>query len=102
MSLICSHLITVILTSLTSKAVEGPALPLQGVDGIHSGDAHAASVLHVGNSVANHSLEEDLEDAASLLVDEAADALHSPMPCKPSDGGLGYALILVSSWVIIG
>jgi hypothetical protein len=37
----------------------------------------AFRVLSVGNRIPNDILEEDLEDAAGLLVDQARDALYT-------------------------
>ena len=72
-------------SNLAAEAVEGPALPLQGVD-------HAHGMLGVGNSVADDILEEDLEDAADLLIDEAGDPLDAAPPRQAADGGLGVNL----------
>ena len=41
-------------------------------------------------------LEEELEDTASLLVDEARDTLHSTSAGQTPDGGLGDALDVVA------
>jgi len=38
---------------LTAKSVEGPPLPLEGVNNVHGSDGLAASVFSVGDSVAN-------------------------------------------------
>ena len=54
---------------LTTEAVEGLALPLEGVDNIHGGDGLPASVLGVGDGVTDDVLKENLEDTAGLLVD---------------------------------
>ncbi|KAL7552121.1 hypothetical protein ACHAWF_015339, partial [Thalassiosira exigua] len=54
--------------NLSSEAVEGLALPLECVDNVHGRDSLAAGVLRVGHRVADDVLEEDLEDAAGLLV----------------------------------
>ena len=80
---------------LTAEAVEGLALPLEGVDNIHGGDRLPASVLGVGDGITDDVLKEDLEDTAGLLVDEAGDALDSSPACQPADGGLGDALDVV-------
>ena len=71
--LLVSHptVITVLCSrKLAPEAVQGPALPLQCVDHGHGGDGLALGVLGVGDGVADHVLQEDLEDAAGLLVDE--------------------------------
>ncbi len=77
---------------LSAETVEGAALPLEGVDHVHGGDGLPLGVLGVGDGVADHVLEEDLEDAPGLLVDEAGDPLDAPSPSETSDGRLGDAL----------
>ena len=73
---------------LCAKAVEGLALALEGIDHIQGSHGLAACVLSVGHGVADDVLQEDLEHAAGLLVDQAADALHAAAPSKAADGGL--------------
>ena len=80
---------------LTAKAVEGAALPLQGIDHIHGSDSLPLGVLSVGDSVPDDVLKEHLEDTAGLLVDEARDTLDSSTTRQPPDGGLGDALDVV-------
>ena len=86
---------------LAAEAVEGASLALERVDDIHGGDGLAAGVLGVGHRVADHVLEEHLEDTAGLFVDEAADALHATTACEPADGGLGDALDVVSEHLAV-
>lgn len=71
-------------------------MPLERVHDVHGGDGLPASVLSVGDGVANDILEEDLENAASLLVDQAADTLYAATPGKTADGRLGDSLDVVS------
>ena len=52
-------------------------------------------MLGVGDGVADDVLEEDLEHAAGLLVDEARDALDAATAREAADGGLGDALDVV-------
>ena len=54
--------------NLTAEAVEGAALALERVDDIHGGDGLPAGVLGVGDRIADHVLEEHLEDTAGLLA----------------------------------
>jgi len=54
---------------LTTEAVKGTALPLERVDDVEGGDGLALGVLGVGDGVADHTLEEGLEDTAGLFVD---------------------------------
>ncbi len=71
-----------------AEAVEGAALPLEGVDDVKSSDGLAAGVLSVGDGVTDDVLKEDLEDTAGLLVDEAGDALDTTTASEAADGGL--------------
>ena len=77
---------------LSTEAVEGTSLPLEGVDHIHGGDRLPLGVLGVGDGVADDVLEEDLENASGLLVDEARDPLDAAPPGQAPDGGLRDAL----------
>ena len=81
---------------LATEAVEGLALALERVDDVHGGDSLPLGVLGVGDSVADHVLQEDLEDAASLLVDQAGDPLDTTPPGQAADGGLGDPLDVVA------
>ena len=81
---------------LTSEAVEGAALALEGVHDIHGGDGLPASVLGVGDGITDHVLKEHLEDGAGLLVDEARDALDATTTRETADGRLGDALDVIT------
>ena len=84
------------LDGLAAEAVQGAALPLQGVDHVHGGHGLPLGVLRVGDGVADHVLQEHLEDPAGLLVDQAGDALHSAATSQTADGGLGDALDVIT------
>ena len=73
---------------LRAEAVEGLALALERVHDVERRDGLAARVLGVRHGVTDDVLEEDLEDAAGLLVDEARDALDTTAACEAADGGL--------------
>ena len=45
-------------------------------------------MLSVCHGIADHCLEENLEDTMDLLVDEAGDALHTTSASETADGGL--------------
>ena len=81
---------------LSAEAVEGLSLSLEGVDDVHGRDGLAAGVLGVGDGVTDDVLEEDLEDAAGLLVDETGDTLDTATTGETADGGLGDALDVVA------
>ena len=53
-------------------------------------------MLGVGHGVANHVLQENLEDTTGLLVDQARDALDAATAGQPANGGLGDALDVVA------
>jgi len=73
---------------LAAEAVERAALALERVHDVERRDRLAARVLSVRHCIADDVLEEDLEDAARLLVDEAADALDTATASEAADGGL--------------
>jgi len=79
-----------------SETHEGLAGALEGVDDVERGDRLALGVLGVGDRVADDVLEEDLEDAARLLVDEARDTLDTATASETADGRLGDALDVVA------
>ncbi|CAI0402439.1 unnamed protein product, partial [Linum tenue] len=63
---------------------------------VHRGHRLAAGVLRVGDGVADDVLQEDLKNAASLLVDQPADTLHSTPASKTANGRLGDALDVIA------
>ena len=73
---------------LAAEAVQRAALALERVHDVERRDRLAARVLSVRHRIADDVLEEDLEDAARLLVDEAADALDTATASEAADGGL--------------
>jgi hypothetical protein len=81
---------------LSTETVEGAALALESVDNIHGGDSLAASVLGVGHGVTDDVLEEDLEDRAGLLVDEARDALDTTTTSETANSWLGDTLDVIT------
>lgn len=81
---------------LTSETVKGTALPLEGVDDVHSGHRLPLGVLGVGDGIPDYVFEEYLENASGLLVDETGDTFHTASPCQSPDGGLRDALDVVT------
>merc|ERR1719398_295632 len=81
---------------LSSEAVEGPSLPLQGVHHIHGSHGLPFGVFGVGDSVTDDVLQEDLENTPGLLVDEPTDPFDATPPCKSADSRLGDALDVVT------
>jgi hypothetical protein len=73
---------------LTTEAVEGAALALEGVDHIESSHGLATGVLSVGHGITHDVLEEHLEDTAGLLVDETGDTLDTATASQTTDCGL--------------
>ena len=87
--------------SLTSESVQSAALPLEGIDNIHSGDGLPLGVFGVGDGIPDDVLKEDLEDSTGLLIDESRDTLDSSTASQPSDGGLGDSLDVVSQHLAV-
>jgi len=81
---------------LPAEPVQGATLTLEGVDDVHGGDGLSLGVLRVCDRVANDVLEEDLQHASRLLVDEARDALDAPSAGETANRRLGYALDVVT------
>ena len=71
-------------------------MSLESVDDVHGCDGLSLGVLGVGDCVTDHVLQERLEDAAGLFVDEARDTLDSSSAGETTDGWLGDALDVVS------
>jgi hypothetical protein len=80
---------------LSSEAVQGPALPLEGVNDVESRHGLAAGVLGVGDCITDDILQEHLENPPGLLVDQARDALDPSTASQSADSGLGDALDVV-------
>ncbi len=83
-------------TRLSTEAIKGLALALEGIDNVQGSDGLALGVLSVGDGITDDVLKEDLEDTAGLLVDEAGDTLDTATASKTADGGLGDALNVVA------
>ena len=66
------------------------------MDDIKGGDSLSARVLSVGDCVTDDVLKENFQDTSGFLVDEARDTLDATSACETSDGGLRYALDVVS------
>ena len=81
---------------LTTETVECTALALKSVDNVEGGDGLALGVLSVGDSVADDTLEEGLENTAGLLVDHGRDTLDTATTRQTADGGLGDTLDVVA------
>ena len=89
------------LLHLAAESVQGLALALERVDNVHGGHGLSAGVFSVGDRVTDHVLQENLEDTAGLLVDEARDALDTTTACKTADGRLGDALDVVTQHLAV-
>ena len=81
---------------LTTKSVQGAALALQSIHHIHGGDSFPLGMLGVGDSITDDILQENLENATCLFVDQARDTLDTTTTCQTTDGRLGDALDVVT------
>ena len=84
------------MNCLTAEAVKSAALTLEGVDDVERSDGLALGVLGVGDSVADDTLEEGLENTAGLLVDHGGDTLDTTTTRETTDSGLGDTLDVVA------
>ena len=81
---------------LAAETVEGLALAFQGVDDIEGGDGLSLGVLGVGDGVTDDVLEENLQDTASLFVDQSRDTLDTTTASQTADSGLGNTLDVIT------
>jgi hypothetical protein len=81
---------------LTAETVEGAALTFERVHHVHGGDGLPLGVFGVGDGVPDYVLEEDLEHASRLLVDQSGYALDAATTGQTSYRGLGDALDVVA------
>ena len=84
------------MNCLTAEAVKSAALTLEGVDDVEGSDGLALGVLGVGDSVADDTLEEGLENTAGLLVDHGGDTLDTTTAGQTTNSGLGDTLDVVT------
>ncbi len=85
-----------VVDDLPAKAIESAALALEGIDNVQRGHRLALGMLGVGDGIADHVLQEDLEHTAGLLIDQARDTLDTATASQTADGGLGDALDVVT------
>jgi len=79
------------------KGIDGhTALSLESVDDVERRDGLALGVFRVGDSVADDTLEEGLEDTTGLFVDHTRDTLDTTATSETTDGGLGDTLDVVT------
>ena len=71
-------------------------MAFQGVDDIECGDGLSLGMLGVGDGITDDILEEHLEDAAGLFVDEARDTFDTASTRETADGGLGDTLDVIT------
>ena len=81
---------------LTAESVESAALTLQSIDDVHGSDGLPLGVFGVGDGIPDDVLEEHLEYATGLFIDEARDTLDTSTTCQTADGGLGDALDVIT------
>jgi hypothetical protein len=84
------------IKNLTTKTVESTALSLESVNNVKRCDSLALSVLSVGDSITNDTLEESLQNTTSLLVDHGRDTLHTTTTRETADGRLCDTLDVVT------
>jgi hypothetical protein len=81
---------------LASETIQSSALSLEGIHHVHRCDGLSASVLGVGHGISDDVLEEDLEHATGLFVNQTADSLDTSSTGETADGWLGDALDVVT------
>ena len=81
---------------VTSEPIQSAALALERVHHVERGDGLALGVFSVRDGITDNVLKEGLEDGASLLVHESADALHTTTSRQSADRGLGDSLDVIT------
>jgi len=81
---------------LSTETVQGATAALQCVDDVEGSDGFAFSVFSVGNRITDNVLQEDLQYATSLLVDEARDTFDTTTTSETTDSGFGDTLDVVA------
>ena len=84
------------VAGLAAEAVQGAALALEGVHDVHGGHGLPAGVLGVGDGVTDDVLEENLQDTASLFVDQTRDTFDTTTTSQTADSWLGNTLDVVT------
>jgi len=82
-------------SSLSTETVERLALALERIDHVHGSHGLAAGMFGVGDTVADHILQEDLEDPTGFFVDQSRDALDTTAASESANGWLGDSLDVV-------
>ena len=84
-----------------TESVQGAPLTLQSIHHVHSCYGLPFGVLRVGDGVPDHVLQENLQHAPSLLVDEATDPLHATPASQASNSGLGDPLDIITQYLTV-
>ena len=79
-----------------SKTIKGSSLSLQGIHHVHGRNRLPPSVLGVGHSVANHVLQEYLENSSGLLIDQSTDSLDTASSRQSPNCWFRYALNVIA------
>ena len=64
-------MVSVYKLELAAKAVQSSSLPLEGIDHVHSSDGLPLGMFSVSDSVADHVLEEHLQNTSGFFVDQS-------------------------------
>ena len=81
---------------LSTEAIQGLSLSLEGIDYIHGCNSLSACVFGVGDRVTNDILQEDLQDTAGFFVDQTRDTLDSTTASQTTNGGLSNSLDIIT------
>lgn len=86
---------------LATETVEGAALPLEGVHDVHSGDGLSAGVFGVGDGILDDVLQEHLQHASNLLINETRDTLNTTSAGKTANCRLRDTLDVVAQHLAV-
>src|SRR6185436_3247085 len=80
----------------TAEAVQGSPLSLQGVDDIHGRHGFALGMLAIGDRIADHVFQKQLQHTSDFFVNQSGNSLHSASARQSANRGLRYALDVIS------
>ena len=81
---------------LASKTVQSAALAFQRVHDVHGSNSLPLGVFRVRDGITDDILKENLENTASLLVDQSRDTLDTTSTSKTSNSRLRDSLDVIT------
>merc|ERR1719209_2439273 len=87
--------------SSATKSVQRTPLTLQGIHHVHCCHGLPLGMLSVSDGIPDNVLQEHLEHAPGLLIDEATDPLDATSSCQAPDSRFGNSLDVVTQHLAV-